>query len=271
MLDQVDAMYVRTALANELSRLGGGDPRGWLVPRLGDEFGLKLGYSLGDAQQWANAAYRICAEDQWDHEPCMLYLLTMALPQTARAAAIANKLAKRPPAPADPAKARWLATGYPLLDRDNLKASVMKLVPENGKIILTVNGPTKCGKSYTAEYIQYLASSYPNDQRFRIARLTLAGGTGSTYEPRHLFNDLVRKMEVEGKIPERGTTPMNAWLRDICGELIYLANRAGRWWWVLDGYCASDLNRDTRTMIGELTRQATEGEAARRVRIILLD
>jgi hypothetical protein len=270
MLEPIEIDLVIELLAKILSLEQ--EPRKWVFNQLQDyDLMLELAPS-GSAGALAENIVHLCERSGWTLDPPLMLVLVRALPETPPVTQIKRKLSNRPKG-RDPFDARLLITRVPLLNRDSFRSAVRRLMPEYGKCILTINGPKKCGKSYTAEYVQHLSAHLSGrGGGFRIVRKTLEGGVGSTYTPDVLYGDIVARMERSPRdMPER-QAPMAAWINSLTNYLFVEAAATGhRWWWVLDGFCAPDLNPDTRKLVQAIIRRVVEGEHAKRVRLILLD
>jgi hypothetical protein len=87
-----------------------------------------------------------------------------------------------------------------------------------------------------------------------------------------LAGDIVARMERSPLTMPARQEPMNRWLSFLTNWVLTEAAETGhRWWWVLDGFCATDLNLDTRKFVQAIVNRVIDGEHARRVRLILVD
>jgi hypothetical protein len=272
MLEQIEIDLIGGLLEVELNPVD--NWRHWLFTVTQDADvmrDLKWSDKLGIVVE---SAVHLCDQAGWRHNPPLLLRLVDALPPTRELEPIKRKLAARPvKSTRDPFTSRLLINRLPLLNRNDFRAAVRKLVPSHGKSILTVNGPRKCGKSYTSQYVQHLSEHLTgHDERFRFIRVPLEEGIGSTYTPDDLAGDIVARMERSpNTIPDR-QEPMNRWVNCLTNWVLTEAAATGhRWWWILDGFCATDLNLDTRKFVQAMVTRIIDGQHARRVRLILVD
>lgn len=249
------------------------NPRNWLFLNVQDSDFMSDLKITDSVALLAEDAVHLCDLAGWDDEPPLMLRLVTALPQTGPVAAIKRKLSDRPTAARDPFDSRMLITRLPLLNRNAFRNAVRKLIQPYGKCILTVNGPKRCGKSYTVEYVQHLSAHLTgHGERFRIVRKALEGGVGSTYTPDLLAGDIVARMERSPLTMPAQQTPMAKWIGYLTNWVFSEAALTGhRWWWVLDGFCADDLNLDTRKFVQAIINRVVEPEHSKRVRLILLD
>jgi hypothetical protein len=270
MLEPKELDLVIGLLIGEISREI--NPRDWFFRNVQDE-NLLRDLPITDVfGVLAERAVHLCDESGWDEDPPLMLRLVGALPETRPIAAIKRKLSDRPTT-RDPFTSRVLITRLPLLNRESFRNAVRKLTQPYGKCILTINGPKKCGKSYTAEYVQHLSAHLSGrGDGFRIVRVALEGGVGSTYTPDVLCGDIVARMERSPLNMPAQQTPMAKWISYLTNWMFSEAALTGhRWWWVLDGFCDVDLNLDTRKLVQAIINRVVEGEHANRVRLILLD
>jgi hypothetical protein len=249
------------------------NPRNWFLRTVQDA-DLMLNLVITDkVGVLVENAVHLCDESAWNQDPPLMLRLVRALPETPPIAAVKRKLSDRPKPARDPFTSRVLITRIPLLNRESFRNAVRKLIPLYGKCILTINGPKKCGKSYTFEYVQHLSAHLTGrGDGFRIVRVALEGGVGSTYTPDVLAGDVVARMERSPLSMPNQQTPMAKWINYLTNWVFSEAALTGdRWWWVLDGFCAPDLNLDTRKFVQSIMNRVVEGEHAKRVRLILLD
>jgi hypothetical protein len=185
-------------------------------------------------------------------------------------------LSEPPPPQPDPFTSYWFDNGMPFLDRTQVRSGVQLLADNSGCSVLLVNGPRASGKSFTGEFIDFVARELETDQdpsvpRFEAAHLELEEGYGATYTPDVLAREIAEQMG-SSRTPPTGTPGNPHWIEALVGFVLVEAKASeSPWWWVFDGYKADDLNQDTRRFIHTLAKRVSRGAEARRGRVILID
>jgi hypothetical protein len=218
----------------------------------------------------ANAVVMYCLGDRWARNPSLLDVLLTDL--IARGEAGLIPIRDRVRAKVDPnlgvLTTSWITAEKPFFGRLAARGKVQALLDSGEKPILMIQGGTKSGKTYTADWLDFLASE---DQcGFRIIIEGLERGSGPSMTPEVLAESLVAKM---GRpIETMPTSTSHRYEKRLCNWIVSQALQAfGSTWIVLDGFDDPDLDRGTAALIQELARNMLSGDLNRRVRLVLLD
>jgi hypothetical protein len=168
----------------------------------------------------------------------------------------------------DPLASSWVTADQPFFGRTLIRKKMKTLLDDAGKTVLVVHGPEKSGKTYTAEWLDYLAAENRCDFRIVVEKLEKGGGPSITAAL--LADSLVSRMG-------RPRTAMPAFTphryeKSLCNWVVNEALQAeGRTWFVLDGFDDPNLDVGTAALIQELAGYLQTGPASHRVRLVLLD
>lgn len=218
----------------------------------------------------ATAVLMHCLGDRWARSPSLLEVLLGDL--IARGETGLVPLRDRVRAKIDPnlevLMTSWITAEKPFFGRPAARDKVKALLDSGEKPILMIRGGKKSGKTYTADWLDFLANE---DQcGFRIVIETLERGSGPSMTPDVLAESLVAKM---GRPIETMPAPTtHRYEKRLCNWIVSQALQAvGSTWIVLDGFDDPDLDRGTSALIQELARNVLSGDLNRRVRLVLLD
>jgi hypothetical protein len=217
----------------------------------------------------AVAVLNCCLGDRWARDPSLVEVLLADL--VARGSADLAPLRDRVRARIDPnlelLATSWISADRPFFGRATARERVKALLASGSMPILRVDGVTKSGKTYTGDWLNFIAGEDRLDFRIVIEKLEVGSGPSVSMEV--LAESLVAKMGRPIDLPPRTE---HRYEKRLCNWIVSNAlQSAGRTWIVLDGFDDPDLDRGTAALIQELTREVLSGELNRRVRIVLLD
>jgi hypothetical protein len=176
---------------------------------------------------------------------------------------------KAPAAPPDPYQATTMIANRPFVGRKPVRQYLKLLGTAKESRVLLVNGPVACGKSYTHDFIQYLATHTPG----RIRYLNLDA------ESLTLEKFLLRLKEKLGlpEPPASDTEQDARWAERLVSDwlLAYTANdpQGRSLWLVFDGFARQEHARGVHDLLDKLC-EMVDGEAASEashIRIVLLN
>jgi hypothetical protein len=252
------------------------DRRPDLAAMLGTEFTSKLLYSR-NPQLLANIVLKRAETTGRYEDPPWQYTLVEMLPQSTTMAAILAGLPSAPaPRPPDPLQAHWMAHGRPFLDRDELRTALGQLLEPNGYGALVVNGPTRCGKTYTADVIDWLSGVLPVDEaddieRFSVVRVQIDKTAPAIFDAELVARRILSGMGVDATLTERHAETVR-WIHHLCDDVLSRTPQGRRWCWVFDGVCVKDVPNESRLFVTQLVNLVTASSALReRVRLVLID
>jgi hypothetical protein len=222
------------------------------------------------AAAYACAAVCVCVRDRWNRNPSLMERLLTELVNAGAAelAAVLDRVRAAVDPNLDPLRTSWMTAQLPFFGRPEIRAKIRHLLDCCDKAVFTVQGPEKSGKTYTSDWLDYIAAEGRCD--FRIVVEKLEKGSGPTMSPDLLADSLVSKMgRPRTGMPAPGS---DRYEKRLCNWIIDEALQApGRTWIVLDGFDDKDLDRRSAALIQELAGALQTGSANRRLRLVLLD
>jgi hypothetical protein len=170
--------------------------------------------------------------------------------------------------PHDPVfDSHWLLADLPFLDRRPIRASVRQLIADFNRPILRVNGPRYSGKSYTIEYLNYLAAEGPPHLNF--ASSAVKPENAPSYDPVLLAEELTLSMQTDGSVPEPTSS---SYARTLSNWIVRNTLRQqGLWIFALDGFGDENLPLTVRQLVDSLAEQVLITSVSRRLRLVLID
>lgn len=217
-------------------------------------------------------AIKICIADSFNNQPTWLErLLDGLLPGSLQVAPIVARLRNPPPATAvHPLDVLLLSDDAPFFNRGKLRQRLRVLSqPNAAKPILVVSGPTKSGKTYSAELIDNFCRSRPG---LILCQVRLPDGQEEIIGARDIASDLVAQLGPRKNEMPPVHTNEDRWTGELATWVLSEAmGRPGDWWFLLDGFNRQGVRADARKFIAHLADQVTKGIAARHCRLILLD
>lgn len=221
----------------------------------------------------ADRVIGVCMDDRWRRQPdSLLEVLLSGLIGRGVDVAALTPIRDRVRAKTDPnlgpLTSSWITADKPFFGRSKVRSVVQKLLDSSELPILMVQGVQNSGKTYTSDWLDYLAS--PERCDFRIVIESLEAKTGATMEPDILVESLCAKMG--GEIDRSLKPGVQRYEQRLCNTLVSVALKgARRTWIVLDGFDDPDLHEGTKTLIQLLAKSVLSGDLNRRVRLVLID
>ncbi len=164
-------------------------------------------------------------------------------------------------------QSRWLLAGQPFFDRALIRNSLQTVLATVDTPILLVNGPRFSGKSYTGEFISYLAAQDMPNLNFVMVRVKTDNSASYTLED--LALELTALVSTETPL-QAGNGSSRA--RIACNWIVRnLARQQGTWVLVLDGLGDPNLPSDVRQLVECLSDTVLLPQFVKRMRLILLD
>lgn len=209
-----------------------------------------------------------CLLSRWRRTPSLLEQLLTAL--VARGKGPLQRLVTRvqqqiDPNP-DPFNALWVRGHQPFLSRAQLRNAARDLVESLNQPILRVYGPSKSGKTYTAELFNYVMTQARLE--LHVAPADLAEGAGPTYTVEDLAETLALPMKNTDPLPARNAS---AYARTLVRWLVRNMNRnPGLWIFVLDGFGQPNVQPEVIEFINQLAQLMFNPEYSRKMRMVLL-
>jgi hypothetical protein len=226
-------------------------------------------HTISDQAQWV---IEYCLSDRWTKNPSLLesilsYMINRGQ-NVARISPILLQVKSGYDPNPDPYKAQWLVAGRPFLNRHRMRTLVKDFLTKNDRPILLINGDEKTGKSYSLNFFDYLMECQ-NSISLDCDRLE--AGTGPTYEPQFLAEQLTLSMDRPTPMPEEsGSLYAGQLARWIVGTAIKQSTMSVM---VLDGFGRPDsyVHPQTRELIAKLIGLVGTGRQRQRVRLVLID
>jgi hypothetical protein len=243
-------------LVDQLERRPGNIPGGTITARV-----LNL-INLADGQGFLEKLLTTAAEQPEQQDNIKLQAVTDSLLKRIRERAGARWLESE-----DPYQACFLHNSRPLVNRSTLRAAITALCSDEGIRVLVVNGDPISGKSYTLQYIVFLADKFGNDRVYIDIKDELQTSFGPDALARSIGLQLNLSPEEIRSIP---ASPQNArWVMDIRDWIIGASKRNGALWWIiLDGFDHPDLPPETHQLIEHLMLHVEKVKPP--VRLVLL-
>lgn len=179
--------------------------------------------------------------------------------------------ARQPPAwylPTDAFETCFLRGEQPFVDRADLRDHLRNLVNGAGSRVLVVNGPPISGKSYSLEYIAYLAEALGGP--FRIAFIDLREESSSAIGPDAVVRSLAHQMSLAvASIPTQAAQAAR-WVQELRDWIMGgIAQTGSSWCFIFDGFDHADVPEETRQLLKHLMSRAHKLTPA--LRVILLN
>jgi Effector-associated domain 1/NACHT domain len=181
----------------------------------------------------------------------------------------------RPTAPYDGSAVRALADpfqtcfvgGRPFIGRRALRQHLRNLAAPSGSRVLLVEGPPGSGKSYTLQFIAYLAAQLGS---FKVGAIRLEDEAFYAFGPSDVARSLAHLMgRSVATLPAQADDTASRWtleLRDwLLGEIL---QSSATWWFILDGFDHPDIPLETRDFIKHLVVAAHRATTS--LRVVLL-
>lgn len=209
--------------------------------------------SIPDLSDWL---VQQCLKDKWSSTPSLLELLLVPLINQAGHGWLAPILARvrlrQDPNP-NPFDSLWIRAGQPFFDRTSSRRAIQHLVEDKDKRVLRIFGPSRSGKSYSAELLAYAAQEGPGT--LRLATAAIGPGNAPSYDVTEMADYLTLHMNPD-PMPQRTTASYGG---ALARWIIRNANRhACLWVFILDGFAQRDIQPDVRECFQELARQALQ-------------
>jgi hypothetical protein len=159
--------------------------------------------------------------------------------------------------------------GVVFVDRHGFRAALRQLCGSPARRVLAVDGPEKCGKSYTHHLISYVTQNCTTS----VARVRLDGEQYTLFGPDKLARKIARLMgrnDMADHVPSAADSSSPAgWVGELCDWLSGAAAQSGGLWMiVLDGFDHKDLPSATKDMVVELVHRSANDTTA--LRTVLL-
>jgi hypothetical protein len=220
-------------------------------------------------------AIKLCLDDGRNADPpALVSLLEFVSGLDMRIPPLIERLKQPPvaggPTPADRFTDSLLFANQPFLERTKTRAALRGLLQNKPRQpFVVINGLSKLGKSYTADFIDHVLLE-GDDPEACVVRVVPE--TGSSIGPSELARDLVARMGGDRATEPKKDTNSDRW----CEELVSWITEPGikeqkTWWIVLDGFNKNELRADTRLLIAKLATRITSAKPRRFFRLILLD
>jgi len=249
------------------------DARAVLVTRMEDRLADVL--NNGPPAVVVAMAIKICSDDGRNSDPpALVRLIGLVRDQDERIPPLIKRLSYPPveggPDPADRFMDNLLFTDLPFLERGTTRTALRALLqttPQQPFVV--INGLSKLGKSYTANFIGHVLRGR-NDLMACI--VPVAPKSGASIGPGELARDLVARMSGDSSTQPKNDTNLDRW----CEELVSWITAPGikeqiTWWIIFDGFNGAELRDDTKLLIAKLAARLTNAKPQRFFRLILLD
>jgi hypothetical protein len=272
MLKEDERDYIQDQLFSELG--GVGAVRANLLGALPNHLQLRLPEGLLPSLL-ITKAIDLCIEDGYKSQPPVLYhFLRTLLPHNGRLLPVLARLKVPPPAAAvalaDAFDAVLLDTRLPFLGRQTARSYLRALMEASPRQpIVVINGRSHSGKTYTTELIRH-ARCYHSG--VLLCHVEIGEKEGASAGPRELASDIITQLGGNmNDLPERNSTNLERWAKDLSNWIINTAEKWQRSWIVLDGFNNSEVRADTRRLIVNLASAMIRGAALAKHRLILMD
>lgn len=209
-----------------------------------------------------------CLVSRWRRTPSLMEQLLTGL--VVRGKGPLQRLVTRVQQQIDPNpdlfKTLWVLAHQPFLSRPQLRNAARDLVENVDQPILRVYGPSKSGKTYTAELFNYVRER--GRAELRVAPADLAEGAGPTYTVEDLAETLALPMKNTDPLPPRSAS---SYPRTLVRWLVRNMNRnPGLWIFVLDGFGQPNVQPEVIEFINQLAQLMFSPEYSRKMRLVLL-
>lgn len=238
-------------------------------PRLAERF------DNGPRMVLISNAIRLCIDDAYNsHPPALARLLEIIRDRDPRIPLLIARI-NNPPQPVggqnyDPFLANILFTKLPFLERSSTRTALralLQLAPRQPFVV--INGLSKSGKSYTAQFISHVLLERRQPMSCLIS-VPAGGGVG--VGPSALARDLVARMGGDLSTQPPKDTNLERWYEELVSWITAPGIKDDVVWWiVLDGFNRAELRDDTRVLIAKLAARLTNAKPQRLFRLILLD
>lgn len=230
----------------------------------------ELPTTFSRAQEFAAFTLNFCLRKRWSSDPSMLELLLTRLIDSHGRGALGG-LRTRVRGKVDPNPdlfvSNWILGAQPFFDRQDLRGCARKLLEENDRPLLRVNGPAGSGRSYTSRFFDFIMDRDPRD--LHVVTVEVSADTGPSYTVEELAESLIAPMGVTESLPARTVSSypgaLGRWI------LRHAMRQQGLWIFILDGFGQRDVKPEVKELIQLLAAHVSTGEYRRRLRVILID
>jgi hypothetical protein len=211
-----------------------------------------------------------CLWSEWEFDPSLMEYLLARLIAKGRVSHVAarDRIHRKEYPPDDVFDHKWIHDEMPFFDRRGLRLQLRSVLSRSGQPIVRINGPDGSGKSYTHEFLDYLAGGHR--QNLHVVYKELPLGLGPSLTAQDLAESLVAPMPIQGNnTPDRTGSSYPAIL---CRWVLRSAMQSsGVWVFVLDGFDQKDVSDETRLLIQSLAQEISAGEYRKRLRLFLIN
>ena len=219
----------------------------------------------------AQAVLRYALEARWQHQPSLLERMLTQLTQNGVSdfSSLVARLQRKEDPNLDPLASSWLSADRPFFDRKGSRQCVQGILDSSAKPILVVRGEDQSGKSYTCDWLDFLAGEQRCD--FRIISKKLEKKGGPSMDAEFLATSIVSKLP-QKFTPHGVSQDQNRYEERLCNWIVNnLLQAPGRTWIVLDGFGDPDLTPSAQTLIQHLAEAVLSDTVNRSVRLVLVD
>jgi hypothetical protein len=260
----------RQVVERELLAVSMTNPRAILIAALPQRIGELVGTSNLPAGLLVAHVVNVCMNDGYtDTPPVLARLLTTLVVGNQEIDAIVKQIVVPPPRAPNPFKALVLDNKLPFLDRPKIRDYLEALTGAKPLQPVVVIVGDKCsGKSYTAEFIDYLRRTVVG---IRHARIDVPVGQGKSFGPAETARDIMTAVGGNPEMIPDVQTNLERWTKDACNTIVFAASKdSAGWWFVLDGFNKIELREDTQFFIVAFAKALSTG-VAQMHRLILID
>lgn len=210
---------------------------------------------------YARNAIQYVERSAWVEDPALVIRLLQNYAIQAQFDAIIQRLRQLPPPRFHPGTSSWetclLALSLPFLGREKTRTAVRDFFPPDvGRAptahVLVVDGGAQTGKTFTHDYVRYVAS-FPG--QWSVAAVDFRTQVVAHLGPAELFHFLAEQIAPDRTITITPPTEeqRSRWVIDLTGSLVDLAAQTGKSWIiVLDGFRGPDVPTETHAFIQQL-------------------
>jgi hypothetical protein len=271
MLTFAERQQVQLELANVFGQSNYKNVVSTLLGPEGAALNTQLAPVYATHAEAAEAVLRHIVEARWTHDPSLLERLLSGLVRggAAQFAATLARVKQKEDPNLDPLGSSWLSADRPFFGRTDSRRCVQKLLDSNARPILVVAGAHHSGKSYTCDWLDYLAGVQRCD--FRIILETLEEKGGPSMDADFLTASIVSKLPQQ-MAPHNITPAQNRYEQRLSDWIVNNVLQApGRTWIVLDGFGDQDLTESAKKLIQHLAVAVLKDVVNRRARLVLVD
>jgi hypothetical protein len=226
---------------------------------------------------YAGRVVELCLASRWRYTPAVMEYILVDLTQRGKNSSwgvtdfndvltqVRNRIDRNP----DPVNDCWVVADLPFFGRSDLRQHLRKLLDSDDRAILSINGEQrKCGKSYSAELIDYLSAKQLCN--YRLARvLPLEEGYRESMYPLDLASAIATAASLKFDPPpesdHRDVDKMASWILRLFSE------SKDNWWVILDGFGHPEVPLETRKVIQKMAQMVSIGEHRKFLRLVMID